>query len=71
MKLKFVHNEMLFSNFHLVIIITVMISRSRKWISTPQGKAYGQMLGDLELNDLPSLEDMQNHYKMNSYAELS
>ena len=40
-------------------------------MSTLQGKAYGQMLGDLELNNLPSLEDMQNDYKMNLYAELS
>lgn len=36
-----------------------------------QGKAYGQMLADLELNDLPSLEDMENDYKLNAYAELS
>lgn len=28
-----------------------------------QGKAYGQMLADLELNNLPSLEDMKNDYK--------
>ena len=38
---------------------------------TPQGKAYGQMLADLELSDLPSLEDMENDYKLNMYAELS
>ena len=40
-------------------------------IKNVQGKAYGQMLGDLELNNLPSLEDMENDYKMNTYAELS
>ena len=36
-----------------------------------QGKAYGQMLADLELDNLPSLEDMANDYNMNTYAELS
>ena len=36
-----------------------------------QGKAYGQMLADLELNNIPSLEDMENEYKLNTFAELS